>query len=311
MPDPVFIAKTVAGVAIAGGLLLLIYMAISYIVGATIKYQSNKSDAGSMWYKFPSWLFPNKKIHDWVGYPATFSVAENQTVVTSELIKEMSNVTPGECMLECAGTKDCIGFIQQRTATGNNCSLMSFMDGTVPSTSNAIYIVDGLSDLVKYTKYDLKVPATPADIPITSIVVPTTSNLATVTTTTVHPYTTGQTIKIAGNLSVNGSNVVTVLDASRFTFPYSTPIDISSTGGTATLVTSSLGPWSYSNDLDAESNCISHEECTGFSFNPVGGANNYIPYTVKLEPDKFVASTTSNTYVIAPSTFTKSKIEYY
>jgi uncharacterized protein YaiE (UPF0345 family) len=264
-----------------------------------------------MWYRFPKWLFPHDKIHDWVGYPATFSVAENQMVTTATFMKEFSNVTPAECMLACAGTTNCVGFIQQRKATGNNCTLVSFMDGLVPSTSNSIYIVDGLTDILKYEKYDLKVPAEPAAIPITSIVVPTLSNLATVTTTTVHPFTSGQVIKIAGNPAVNGSNAVTVLDSSRFTFPYATPVDISSVGGTATLVMSSLSPWSHATDTAAESNCISHGECTGFSFNPVGGANNYTPYTVDLEPDKFVASTTSNTYVLAASTFTKSSLEYY
>lgn len=311
MVDAVLVAKTVGGLAFAGGLLLLIYMAISYMVGAIIKYQGSRSDAGSMWYKFPKWLFPNKKIHDWVGYPATFSVAENQMVTTAEFIKELSNVTPEDCMLGCAGEKDCVGFIQQRTATGNNCTLVSFMDGLTPSTSNSIYIVDGLTEIDKYEKYDFKVPPVPVAIPISSIVVPTLSNLATVTTTTVHPFTTGQVIKIAGNPTVNGSNAVTVLDSSRFTFPYATPVDISSVGGTATLVVSSLPPWSHGTDTAAESNCISYGECTGFSFNPVGGANNYTPYTVELEPDKFVASTTSNTYVLTASTFTKSNLEYY
>jgi hypothetical protein len=311
MVDAVLVAKTVGGLALAGGILLLIYMAISYMVGAIIKYQGSRSDAGSMWYKFPKWLFPNKKIHDWVGYPATFSVAENQTVTTSEFIKELSNVTPEDCMLACAGEEDCVGLIQERTATGNNCTLVSFMDGLTPSTSNSIYIVDGLTELVKYTKYDLKVPAAPAAIPITSIVVPTLSNLATVTTTTVHPFTTGQVIKVAGNPTVNGSNAVTVLDSSRFTFPYVTPTDISSVGGTATLVMSSLPPWSHATDTAAQANCISQEDCTGFVFNPVGGADNYIPFTVELDPTKFIVSTTSNTYVLGASTFTKSNLEYY
>ena len=311
MVDSVLVAKTVGGLALAGGLLLLIYMAISYMVGAIIKYQGSRSDAGSMWYKFPTWLFPNKKIHDWVGYPAKFSVAENQTVTTSTPITELSNVTPADCMLECAGEKDCVGFIQHRTATGNNCTLVSFMDGLTPSTSNSVYVVDGLTDLVKYDKYDLKVPPVPAAIPITSIVVPTLSNLATVTTTTVHPFTTGQVIKVAGNPTVNGSNAVTVLDSSRFTFPYATPTDISSVGGTATLVMSSLPPWSHATDTAAQANCISQEDCTGFAFNPVGGADNYTPFTVKLDPTNFVVSPTSNTYVIGDSTFTPSKIEYY
>lgn len=307
MVDSIFIAKTIGGLAITGGLLLLIYIAISYLVGVIIKFQSSRSDTASMWYRFPKWLFPNDKIHDWVGYPATFSVAENQTVTTATSLKGLSNVTPADCMLECAGETDCVGFIQQRTATGNNCTLVSFMDGMAPSTSNSVYIVDGLTDILKYDKYDLKVPAVPADIPISSIVVPTLSNLATVTTTIAHPFTTGQTV----NISSNGSNVITVLDSSRFTFPYRTPVDINVVGGTATLVLSTLPPWSHSTELAAESNCISHMECKGFSFNPLGGTNNYTPYTVDLEPDKFVASETSNTYVLSPSTFTKSTIEYY
>jgi hypothetical protein len=135
--------------------------------------------------------------------------------------------------------------------------------------------------------------------------------LATVTTTTVHPFTTGQVINVAGNPVVNGSNAVTVLDSSRFTFPYVTPTDISSVGGTATLVMSSLAPWSHATDMAAQANCISHDECTGFVFNPIGGANNYTPFTVKLDPTNFVVSPTSNTYVLAASTFTKSNLEYY
>jgi hypothetical protein len=263
-----------------------------------------------MWYKFPKWLFPNKKIHDWVGYPATFSMAVDQTVVAATFITQLSNTTPADCMLECAGDKECTGFMYQKTATGNNCTLVSFMDGLTPSTSNTVYVIDGRNDIIKYDTYDLKVPPIPADIPITTIVVPTLSNLATVTTTTVHPFTTGQTVKIAGNLTVNGSNVITVLDSSRFTFPYKTTTDITSAGGKATLVVSTLPQWSHTKEMDAKANCVSQADCTGFTFDPIGGANNYTPYTVDLDPTKFVAST-SNTYVLSASAFTKSTTEYY
>ena len=135
---------------------------VSGVGSAYAKYGADRTNATSMFYVFPKWIQPNKKWHDWVGYPENFSNIAGFVPTISTPIPQnskMKDVTDDtECMLSCAAESKCKGFLYSNFS--NTCTLYSSIGTLFPTeTSNVIYSVVGSETTSMYTKNTGKFPA--------------------------------------------------------------------------------------------------------------------------------------------------------
>ena len=297
----------------AGFLITVILFLVLYMVGVSgfatlwVKYGADRADPSSLFYQFPRWIIPNKAWHDVAGYPNKYSNVASVIPSYASPIRTITSVRPADCMLECNGEKDnCIGFLYNTTS--NTCTLFDDFEGLTPvdSASNVVYVVDGFEPTKQYTKNTAKSMVFTA-VPITNIVLDTTTNVATVTTTQAHNFVTGNFIKIDGNTAVAGANVITVKDTTNFTFPLRTTTTSTTAGGTATLLPSSMAPITSSTYLICASACTSNTSCTGFLF---GTDSVCTQYDIALDPAK-ITGTAGDTYIIGPPSLTPSLLNYY
>lgn len=203
--EGVFSVKNIVSVFMVCVLLIAVWLAgVSGAGAAYAKYSASRRDPTSMWYVFPKWIQPNDKWHDWVGYPETFSNVSAYvptSVTTTKANSSMKDVTdPAECMLQCAGETDCIGFILNNKS--NTCTLYSSMDGLFPAaTSNVVYAISGKEPERAYIQNVGKMPPleTPKtllrgvslgrnDVKVSSVVQGTGVDAANVIITTADPH---------------------------------------------------------------------------------------------------------------------------
>lgn len=201
----VFNAKNIFTFFITCVVIVTIWLVgVSGAGAAYARYSASRSDPSSMWYVFPKWIQPNDQWHKWVGYPETFSNVSGYIATSYTTTKANSSMTgvtdPADCMLQCAGETDCVGFILNNKS--NTCTLYSSMDGLYPSpTSNVIYSVKGREPEKSYVQNVGKMPApeTPktlvkgitlgrTDVKVASIVQGTGADAANVTITTSDPH---------------------------------------------------------------------------------------------------------------------------
>ncbi len=299
--------KVVAGLFVTFALLLILYMVgVSGFGTLWVKYGASRTDPSSLFYQFPRWIIPNKAWHDVAGYPNKYSNVAAVIPSYATSIRAITNVKPTDCMLECNGEKDdCVGF--SYNTTSNTCTLFNDFEGLVPTeASNVVYVIDGFEPLKQYTKNTGKSMVFTA-VPITNIVLDATTNVATVTTTQAHNFATGNFIKIDGNTAVAGANVITVKDATNFTFPFPTTTTSTTAGGTATQLPSSMAPIASSTYLTCASACTSNTNCTGFLF---GTDSTCTQYDFALDPAK-MTGTAGDTYIIGPPSLIPYSLAYY
>jgi len=161
-----------------GGLLAVLFMVYLIIAGSMIlalRYRTGSGTKGGFWYtdrtKLKKYIF--KSWVDWAGYPAKFSNLASNTAVSMSVFKTLTVKSPEPCMLECDGqnetgkTAKCIGFMYEKKETSNVCHLSTMLSGFMPSTSNTLYLIDGLDTGKQYMPYTGKlIPTTPAPIPV-------------------------------------------------------------------------------------------------------------------------------------------------
>jgi len=277
-------------------IVVILYIIICFSVAIYARYGSKKDDPNSWWYNFPSWIQPGDF---WTSTlfniePSSYSYISNVSVLdTSTLTGGVySNTSVKNCMLHCEGTKNCIGF----TYIGSTCSLLSDYDGILPlTTSNVVYFVDGSIPSKSFSPIAGKTISL-SSINISSINIPTSTNVATYSTTTSHGFTTGDYVNISGGNGINGMNVVTVTDTTHFTLPYVVLSDTAyGAGGTATRIVSFF--ISTDNLFDCATKCYSNALCTGFTFN--SNPQICVPYVASTltTNDVSTTSSTSNTYL--------------
>jgi hypothetical protein len=183
---------------------------VSGTAAAFAKYMADRTDPSSLFYTFPKWIQPNKKWHDWVGYPETFSNIAGFIPTSSSIVAQNSSVkdvtADTDCMLKCAADTTCKGFLYSKTA--NTCTLYTSFSGLFSTdTSNVVYSVVGSEPTQQYTLNTGKIPpAFPSvaltsgltigstDIKITNIIC--SNGTCTATTPVPHNLTTTSTITI-------------------------------------------------------------------------------------------------------------------
>jgi len=198
------VKNLITGLMICVVLVAIWLAGVSGSASAYIKYNASRRDPSSMWYVFPKWIQPNDKWHDWVGYPETFSNVSAYVPTSFTTTKANSAVKdvidPADCMLQCAGETDCIGFLLNNKS--NTCTLYSSMDGLFPAaSSNVVYAFDGKHPERAYVQNVGKMPPseTPktllkgvtlgrTDVKVASIVQGTGVDAANVTITTADPH---------------------------------------------------------------------------------------------------------------------------
>lgn len=304
---PISKAKVMAGFLITAILILVLYMVgVSGFATLWVKYGASRTDPSSLFYQFPKWIIPNKEWHNVAGYPNKYSNIAAVTSSYASSIRTITSVQPADCMLECNGEKDeCTGFLYNTTS--NTCILFNDFEGLVPAeASNVVYAVDGFEPTKQYTKITGKSMVFTA-VPITNIVLDTTTNVATVTTTQAHNFATGNFIRIDGNAAASGSNIITVTDVSKFTFPFPTTTTSTTNGGTVTLLPSNMAPITSSTYLNCATACTSNTSCTGFLF---GTDSTCTQYNMGLDPAK-MTGTAGDTYIIGPPSLVPSLLAYY
>jgi len=290
---------------------LFIWMVIaSGIQSALIKYTADRSDPSSKWYNFPSWIQPNDMWHNYVGYPNSYSnVIGYVATYTSQVKRDsrLTKVSPADCMLACAGLKEeCMGFLFNTTS--NTCTLYEEFDGLVPSdSSNVMFVVEGSEPTKQYTK-SLSNVMQLATATIATLKVDTTTNVATVTTTAAHGFSTGNYVRIDGNTAAGGSNVITVKDTTNFTFPYPVTDTATVNGGTANQLPSSLATVSGTTYLNCAALCTSNISCTGFAFASDGSC---VQYDIPLDSKKFTRTDGTDLYISGEPNLTSSSLSYY
>lgn len=164
-----------SGVEIAmriGGLLAVMFMMYLIISGSMIlalRFRTGSGTKGGFWYtdrtKLKKYIL--KSWVDWAGYPAKFSNLASNTAVTASVFKTLTVKSPEPCMLACDGenetgkTAKCIGFVYEKKATSNVCHLSTMLTGFMPSTSNTLYLIDGLDTGKQYMPYTGKLMPSP------------------------------------------------------------------------------------------------------------------------------------------------------
>ena len=295
-----------------GVFVCLFYVIVCLVVTLYARFVSDRSDPSSMWYNFPKWVQPSKQWKKLAGIEVgSYSYINSAYAVQSTAISggdaTISNVSSvNDCMLVCeANAPDCVGFSFNKVS--NTCSLASTLDSVVPSdSSNIMYFSDSSPPMKQYFVTPGKVPATPSPITISSLSIPTSTNVATVTTTAAHGFTTGNYVTTTGY----GSNVITVTDSTHFTFPYRVTADVSVTSGTATLVLSLIPPDSTLSYVQCAQACSSNTTCSGFTFDTTSGCMQYTTTPFKKEMlTQSVA--TSNTYINGTPVLTSYTSSYY
>lgn len=293
-------------------MLILLYVVICLAVSLYARFVSDRSDPSSMWYNFPKWVQPAKAWKKMAGIEVgSYSYIESAYAVQSTAISgedaTLSNVSSvNDCMLVCeANAPDCVGFSFNKIS--NTCSLASTLDSVVPSdSSNIMYFSDSSPPMKQYFVTPGKVPATPSPITISSVSIPTSTNVATVTTTAAHGFTTGNYVTTTGY----GSNVITVTDSTHFTFPYRVTTDVSVASGTATLVLSLIPPDSTLSYIQCAQACTSNTTCSGFTFDTASGCMQYT--TTPFNKEMLTQSVaTSNTYINGTPVLTSYTSSYY
>jgi len=304
---------------IKGILINVVFFIILYIIiclGTLLyaRFVSDRGDPTSMWYKLPKWVQPSKF------WKKTFGIDSNEylfipssVAVTATSISggTFSNVSVNDCILECeAESPDCIGFLYNKTS--NTCYLSSLIDGIMPSdASNVVYFIEDSGPTKQYFKTDGKIPATPVANAISSLIIDTTTNVATFTTMLDHSFVTGNRVMISGASYCNGSNIITATDSTHFTIPYATTVtSTASLNGTATLVLTTTPPVpDITSALECAADCSSNVSCTGFSYGP-GQCIEYttIPFKTSMLTQ---ASATSNTYIPGVPKSTAYTAAYY
>jgi hypothetical protein len=233
---------------------------VSGAAAAYAKYGASRSDPTSIWYTFPNWIQPNKKWHDWAGYPEAFSNIAGYIPTVTEKTKQnayqKSKTKDTDCMLACAGEEDCVGFLFDKGA--NVCTLYSSLNNLMPSTSsNVVYSVKDKEPTTMYVQNVGKQPPAPTSVNITSAFTMGLSDIAiasisgngtttTVTTTTPHGLTTTSPITIYNTnivFSSGGSPTIfsvsstglTIPSTTTFTFPSIYSGAVTYAAGSATL----------------------------------------------------------------------------
>ena len=291
---------------------IAVYVIVCLLVSLYARFVSDRGDPSSMWYKFPKWVQPASFWKKTAGIEtSSYSYTASSIAVSTTAITDgtQSNVTVADCILACeAAAPDCVGF--QFNTTSNTCYLSSLIDGIIPSdSSNVMYYIDGEGPTKQYTATPGKLPATPVPISISSISIPTATNVATFTTTT-HTFQTGNMVTIVGAGIANGSNLITATDSTHFTMPYNVTADFTgAAGGTATLVLTTIRPKTDVTSLaDCATACFSNVTCTGFSYAP----QQCLQYTTALTTDMLtLASATSNTYLPGAPKLTAYTASYF
>lgn len=322
------ISKIDLAMSIIGGIVFAVFIYFLVCLGTTMyaRFVSDRGISSSIWYKFPKWVQPAsfwKNTFDIT--PGKYSYTPNTIALSEAAIETMSNVSSvDDCMLACEGSdKDCIGF--RYVPTSNTCYLASTLDGIMPDTnSNVMYYVDGGEPSKQYFVTAGKGPA-PQTVTISAISIPTATNVATFTTTT-HTFKTGNLVTIAGAGAANGSNIITVTDSTHFTIPYKVTADYTSPSGTtvtaggtvnfidpirgtATLVLTTIPPNADVTSPEACGTlCFSNTSCTGFTYGPGIGCNQY---TTILTTDMLTATVTANTYLPGAPVLTPYAGAYY
>jgi hypothetical protein len=155
-----------------GGLLAVLFMVYLIIAGSMIlalRFRTGSGTKGGFWYtdrtKLKKYIF--KSWVDWAGYPAKFSNLASNTAVTTSVFKTLTVKSPEPCMLECDGqnetgkTAKCIGFVYEKKEKSNVCHLSTMLTGFMPSTSNTLYLIDGLDTGKQYMPYTGKLMPSP------------------------------------------------------------------------------------------------------------------------------------------------------
>jgi len=306
--------QSVGNILMNIGVAVLIYAIVCVVVTLYIRFAADRSNSSSMWYNFPKWIQPANQWKKLAGISiGTYSYIPSSSavqIVAASGTSLMTNVASvNDCMLACEGAADadagCVGFLFDTVA--NTCSLASTLDTVIPSgASNVLYFSDSSPPMKQYFVTTGKIPAVPTAISISSVSIPTATNVATVTTTTAHEFTSGNYITITGY----GSNAVTVTDSTKFTFPFRTPVDISSASGTATLVLSRIAPDATLSYFDCAKACTSNTTCSGFTFDTASGCIQYTVTPFKKEMLTQVRST-SNTYINGTPVMTPYTSSYF
>lgn len=308
------VSKIGLAMSIISGIVFAVFIYFIVCLGTTMytRFASDRGSSSSTWYKFPKWVQPAKFWKDTFGIsPGTYSYTSNTIALSAAATETISNVSSvDDCMLACEGADDdCIGF--RYDPTSNTCYLASTLDGIMPVTnSNVMYYVDGGEPSKQYFVTAGKGPATPQPISISAISIPTATNVATFTTTTAHNFASGNRLLMLNTSVATGSNIVTVTDSTHFTIPYAVTSDVTATaGGTATLVLSTIPPKTDVTSAEACGTlCFSNTSCTGFTYGPGIGCNQY---TAALTTDMLTATVTANTYLPGAPVLTPYSGAYY
>lgn len=320
MPDPIKIATGALTGLVGLALIVGIYMLISFCVAAYIKNLADRTKSKSWWYKFPKWLVPNKPLHDWVGYPSTYSTQTGSEAAAYSVLtgqdNTLSNAVITDCMLKC-GDEKCKGIV---FTSANTCYLVSSMDGIIASaTGNTFYSKSEFPPTKQFTKFAGKILKDP--VPKTITLAQVTSNVVQVTTSTPHEFINGDTVLIrqgtTGSMIDVISNVVTVVDTTTFKMPFIRADGVLETppGQTAvalrklSTIPIATGVASYT---ACASNCVSQGNCTGFGFKDGFCAMFTVPIdTTKDLVAPAAATAAYDLYVSQPPVLVDSGQSYY
>lgn len=311
MPSPVsMVTGAITGLVILG-LLVGLYMLTSFLVAAYIKNMADRTKAKSWWYKFPKWLVPNNALHDWVGYPSSYSTLAGYEPSSYSLVTQnntQSNAAITDCMLKC-GDENCAGII---FTSANTCYLVSSLDGLVPTaTGNTFYVKSDEPPTKQYAPYPGKILKPPTSFPLTAAVV--TSNVLQVSTATANGLTTGMSVDIISGGIVAVSNVVTVVDATSVTLPFihgDGPV-LPLTGVTLTPKLSTIPEaTNVATYAACAANCVARVDCTGFVYS--SSARVCGMYTVPIDTTSgLIDQTGVDLYVSQSPALTDSGVSYY
>lgn len=310
MPDAASLAMGAISGLLILGLLVGLYMLVSFIVAAYIKNVADRTKSSSWWYKFPKWLVPNNALHDWVGYPSSYSTLAGYEPSSYLLVAQdntQSNAAITDCMLQC-GDEKCAGII---FTSANTCYLVSSLDGLVPTaTGNTFYVKSDNPPTKEYVAYPGKILKPPTVFPLTVAAV--TSNVLQVSTATAHGLTTGMSVDITQGGIIAVSNVVTVVDPLTVTLPFihaDGPVPITGVTLTPKLSTIPIATNVASYAVCA-ANCVTHVDCTGFVYDNTG--RNCAMYTVPIDTTNGIVNQTgAQLYVSQSPALTDSGISYY
>jgi hypothetical protein len=163
------IAMRVVGLFV---IMFVIYLIITGSMILALRYRSGSGSKGGFWYtdrtKLKKYIF--KSWVDWAGYPAKFSNLASNTAVTTSVFKTMTVTSPAPCMLACDGenesgkTAKCIGFLYEKKASSNVCHLSTMLTGFMPSTSNTLYLIDGMDTGKQFMQYNSKLMPSPTHV---------------------------------------------------------------------------------------------------------------------------------------------------